>query len=36
MLGPQFKKLRKPGPKKLKLDKPIRSCVDEVDPGTGQ
>jgi hypothetical protein len=36
MLGPDFKKLRKPGPKALKLDEPIRSCVDQVDPGTGQ
>ena len=36
MLGPQFKKLRKPGPRSLKLDEPIRSCVDQVDPGTGQ
>ena len=35
MLGPQFKKLRKPGPKKLRLDKPIRSCIAEVDTGTG-
>ncbi len=36
VLGPQFKKLHKPGPKSLKLDNPIRSCVDEVDPGSGQ
>ncbi len=36
ILGPKFKKLRKAGPKSLKLDTPIRSCVDEVDPGSGQ
>lgn len=36
MLGPRFKKLRKPAPKSLKLDEPIRRCVDQVDTGTGQ
>ncbi len=36
MLGPRFKKLRKPAPRSLKLDEPIRRCVDQVDTGTGQ
>ena len=30
------KKLRKPAPKSLKLDEPIRRCVDQVDTGAGQ
>ena len=36
MLGPRFKKLRKPAPRSLKLDEPIRRCVDVVDTGTVQ
>lgn len=36
VLGPKFKNLRKTSPRSIKLDEPIRSCVDEVDAGTGQ